>query len=130
MPMDFSYVNATLPFGPHRQFLCHVYLEVESCIFFMMTCCLPARRKTKVEDIPADLVSWQVASMRDVFVDEKITPKDVRKYTFGWLREGDMVGYRKPGAADVSFTGLGRVDLVANIVDDRISDTGNRRFRC
>jgi len=73
-------------------------------IFAIMTCFLPADRKAKVEAIPQDLVSWQLASMRDVFMDEKIASKDMGNYTFGWLRNGEMVGYRKPGSEDVSLS--------------------------
>lgn len=82
--------------------LIFVLMALATSIFIITTWSLPAHRKAKVEAIPADLVSWQVASMRDVFLDEKIAAGDMKKYTFGWLRDGEMVGYRKPGSEDVS----------------------------
>jgi hypothetical protein len=73
-------------------------------IFDIMTYFLPAGRKAKVEATPQDLASWQLASMRDVFMDEKIALSDMGNQTFGWLRNGEMVRYRKPGAGDVSLS--------------------------
>lgn len=81
-----------------------LFMALSLSIFAIMTYLLPADRKAKVEAIPQDLASWQLTSMRDVFMDEKIAPKDMGKYTFGWLRNGEMVGYRKPGAGDVSLS--------------------------
>ncbi|MCJ1251779.1 hypothetical protein MMC30_009017 [Trapelia coarctata] len=77
-----------------------VLMALTTLIFILLTWSLPPHRKAKVEAIPADLVSWQVAGMRDVFRDEKIAAGDMPSYTFGWLRDGEMVGYRKPGSDD------------------------------
>lgn len=81
-----------------------LFMALSIFIFAIMTFFLPADRKAKVEAIPQDLASWELASMRDVFMDEKIASRNTGKYSFGWLRNGEMVGYKKPGAGDVSLS--------------------------
>ena len=73
----------------------------------IMLCIIRFRRKrnpaqdAKVEDIPQDLMSWQVATLRHIFNNESLGPRDTARHTFGWLEGGRRVGYTENGNAKV-----------------------------
>ena len=59
--------------------------------------------RSLVKDMPSDLVSWQVATLRDIFHDDTIQPKDLKQYSYGWIVQDQKVGYMKNGAPWVSI---------------------------
>ena len=71
-------------------------------VILLLTCFNPNRRH--VLAIPNGLTSWQLAGLRSQFREPDIKESDIHKYTFGWLEDSDMVGFKVKTAFDVRTT--------------------------
>ncbi|MCJ1310113.1 hypothetical protein MMC25_003774 [Agyrium rufum] len=92
-------------------FLILLFMITAECLAVCMTCC--RRHKSKVQDVPGDLASWQVAVLNDVFMEDaeigglanrRITEKQIPNYSYGWIKgtDGhDRVGYKRVGDSDL-----------------------------
>ena len=74
-------------------------------------------KRSLVKDMPSDLVSWQVATVRDIFHDDTIKSKDLKNYSYGWIVQDQKVGYMKNGAPWVGIPAMSSTySIVRNLL--------------
>ena len=58
--------------------------------------------RTVVEQMPADVVNWQVAMIRQMTKDSRVTEKEIKSYRYGLTSDGRRLEIRGNGITNVS----------------------------